>query len=323
MFNRTRSTVHWMLAAILAVAVATGCGSCDQDPSGNNSNSNSQQNGDTNNGDLDAGNNITDADNGGDGGATGDGGESGDATTGDTGPQQDANSPFTVDDAGMVQCGDGPCACDDGMDNDGDGLIDGFDPECTGPYDDDEGTFATGIPGDNKDPIWQDCFFDGNSGSGDDKCRYKTGCLTGDLDPSHRDCQVSQQCLEFCRPLTPNGCDCFGCCEVFDADGDSHFVVIGGECSVDGLGTDACQTCTQTTECTNDCGRCELCLGKTIDDLPDDCFDDPNDPDMSSSGDGGGSGGPTCEDGLTPCQSSTECASNEYCQLGCCIEVIL
>ncbi len=38
------------------------------------------------------------------------------------------------------------------MDNDGDGLVDGFDPECTGPFDDDEATFATGIPGDNKDP---------------------------------------------------------------------------------------------------------------------------------------------------------------------------
>ena len=49
-------------------------------------------------------------------------------------------------------CGDVPCACSDGMDNDGDGLVDGFDPECTGPFDDDEATFATGIPGDNKDP---------------------------------------------------------------------------------------------------------------------------------------------------------------------------
>ena len=46
-------------------------------------------------------------------------------------------------------CGGSGCACSDGKDNDGDGLIDGMDPECTGPLDNDEGSFATGIPGDN------------------------------------------------------------------------------------------------------------------------------------------------------------------------------
>ena len=33
----------------------------------------------------------------------------------------------------------GTTACSDGKDNDGDDLIDGFDPECTGPADNDEG----------------------------------------------------------------------------------------------------------------------------------------------------------------------------------------
>src|SRR5688572_6561790 len=41
-------------------------------------------------------------------------------------------------------CG-GDCVCDNGLDDDEDGLIDGLDPECTGPFDNDEGTFATGI----------------------------------------------------------------------------------------------------------------------------------------------------------------------------------
>src|SRR5690606_33835333 len=48
-----------------------------------------------------------------------------------------------------VLCGSTPCACSDGQDNDGDGVADGFDSECTGPFDHDEGSFATGIPGDN------------------------------------------------------------------------------------------------------------------------------------------------------------------------------
>ena len=73
-------------------------------------------------------------------------------------------------------CNGAACACADGIDNDGDGELDGFDTECTGANDDDESTFATGIPGDNRDPVWQDCFFDGNSGAGDDKCRYHSDC---------------------------------------------------------------------------------------------------------------------------------------------------
>src|SRR5687767_8202688 len=54
--------------------------------------------------------------------------------------------------------------CSDCSDNDGDGRIDGFDPECSGPLDRLEDSFATGIPGDNMDSTYQDCFFDGDSG---------------------------------------------------------------------------------------------------------------------------------------------------------------
>src|SRR5829696_1023524 len=46
------------------------------------------------------------------------------------------------------------------VDNDADGKIDGFDPDCSCPADDREDSFATGIPGDNIDATWQDCFFD-------------------------------------------------------------------------------------------------------------------------------------------------------------------
>ncbi|HTV23935.1 MAG TPA: hypothetical protein VMG12_34830, partial [Polyangiaceae bacterium] len=82
--------------------------------------------------------------------------------------------------SGILLCGSEPCACNNGIDDDGDGTVDGFDIECTGGIDNDEGSFATGIPGDNRDPKWQDCFFDGNSGHGDDRCRYPTACLTGE-----------------------------------------------------------------------------------------------------------------------------------------------
>src|SRR5258705_1061852 len=60
-------------------------------------------------------------------------------------------------------CVPGTTQCSDCLDNDGDGLFDGFDPGCTSAADNVEGSFATGIPGDNIDPKTQDCFFDGNS----------------------------------------------------------------------------------------------------------------------------------------------------------------
>src|SRR5688500_8302959 len=54
----------------------------------------------------------------------------------------------------------GSVQCSDCVDNDMDGKIDGFDPECSGPADDREDSFSTGIPGDNIDATMQDCFFD-------------------------------------------------------------------------------------------------------------------------------------------------------------------
>src|SRR6185295_17575680 len=66
----------------------------------------------------------------------------------DSGTRNDAHAPAT--DSGMSRpaalCDDHVCRCDNGKDDDGDGLSDGFDPECTGPYDDDETSFSTGSP---------------------------------------------------------------------------------------------------------------------------------------------------------------------------------
>src|SRR5215212_9830114 len=43
--------------------------------------------------------------------------------------------------------------CTDCIDNDNDGYVDSYDLECTGPRDNDESSFATGIPGDNMDAV--------------------------------------------------------------------------------------------------------------------------------------------------------------------------
>jgi hypothetical protein len=227
-------------------------------------------------------------------------------------------------DGGVVSklCGGNGCACSNGIDDDGDGQIDGFDTECTGPLDNDEGTFATGIPGDNKDPKWQDCFFDGNSGAGDDRCRYPTGCLTGAIDAHDAQCALTQSCLDFCMDRTPNGCDCFGCCTI-GSGAAAVDVQIQGSCSTAKLDdAKACPRCTKSLSCNNTCGTCELCPGKTAADLPASCTPPPPPAD-------GGKPPPytpppnnTCDLGRTPCANQSACAANEYCQQGCCVVIV-
>ncbi|MEZ4459945.1 MAG: hypothetical protein R3E66_09485 [bacterium] len=295
---------------ILALAFVIGC---SDDTANSKSNNGTPNNGTTNN----VSNNGTTSNNGADGGVN------------DT---DLPDLPFTVNDAGQVLCGDTPCACSDGIDNDGDGQVDGFDLECTGPYDNDEDSFATGIPGDNKDPFWQDCFFDGNSGSGNDGCRYRTECLTGELPQSDPDCQLSQRCIDFCAPYTPNGCDCFGCCEVYPQGANTPiFVQIGNTCSDEQFDDlNACPRCVQSTQCGNTCRECELCGGKTVADLPASCSTG-GDPDMGGGVDmggsdmgGGGDPGYTCDNGQQVCSATTPCARNDqYCSQGCCIQILL
>lgn len=232
------------------------------------------------------------------------------------------NGSFGVTpDGSTATCGTDVCVCNNGLDDDGDGLVDGFDSECTGAFDDDEGTFATGIPGDNRDPNWQDCFFDGNSGAGNDGCRYRTECLTGELPLTDEDCTVTEECIERCQPLTPNGCDCFGCCTI-PTDGGEVDILLSDGCSVAALADETlCPRCVPTDSCNNDCGECELCLGKTMADLPASCFPPPDGSGGSGSGGSGGDVPPppnTCSNGAEVCSEVSACPSGFFCFQGCC-----
>lgn len=227
----------------------------------------------------------------------------------------------------------GTSQCSDGKDNDGDGRVDLADPDCVSPLDNDESSLSTGIPGDNMDACKQDCFFDGNSGMGDDGCDWNLKCDSANTNPGQcmydskfNNCptQQSQKCINNCRKLTPNGCDCFGCCTV---PGVSYPIRLTSTCTSAAFGDPAkCPACTQNTSCNNECGRCELCLGKTS--IPADCTSG-----SGGAGGGGGAGGTTATpDGGTPtpdCQDynpcgptgtdPSACTSGELCITGCCI----
>lgn len=236
-----------------------------------------------------------------------------DATVADSSP---AAAPSVADGNRYTSTGclAGETACSNCLDDDGDGLMDAFDPECTGPLDDDEGTFATGIPGDNRD-FCQDCFFDGNSGHGDDDCQYHTDCLYGETPSSAGasgcfSCEVSDTCRNTCQELTPNGCDCFGCCEIPIGNGETRHVLLSETCQLD-LASDpsACESCVPSADCVNECDPCEICIGKP--NVDPSCATLSEDPFPICPGDG------------QACTPEAPCPAGEYCLTGCCTEAFV
>jgi hypothetical protein len=226
-----------------------------------------------------------------------------------------------VDGGNGGPCTAGSAQCNDCRDNDNDGEIDGRDIECTGATDDDEGSFATGIPGDNTDQVKQDCFFDGDSGSGNDMCELHICCLLDlmggacpeELMPNQFDpdeCVVQAECTEFCSPLTPPGCDCFGCCTLCDETGCFDVFTnpsVAPDCDETRLAdSSACPACIKHGDCDVSCepDDCILCPGQTEGDLPPSC------------------GGQVCPGGLTACPSGNECDNRSFCSNGCCISVV-
>jgi hypothetical protein len=83
---------------------------------------------------------------------------------------------LALGEAGQAMCGPRLCACSNGEDDDGDGQRDGFDNECTGPFDDDELSFRVNDVREQSSPKCSDCFFDGNPGPGDDRCDVSSSC---------------------------------------------------------------------------------------------------------------------------------------------------
>lgn len=272
-------------------------------------------------GDSGSGDNIDAPENSADGSTSTPDGPPGAGVDGPPGSGVDGPPGSTTD--GMT--GDGECVpggaqCNNCIDDDDDGVIDGADPECISAEDNDEGSFATGLPGDNQDAVKQDCFFDGNSGGGQYGCDIHVCCLLddpgtaeeecpGDLKPGQYDpetsCEVPPSCVDFCRPATPPGCDCFGCCTIYDENDVPHDVILEADCSTDNL--DACTSCTKVTECSNDCDAdpadCILCPGQTEEDLPPECND------MNQ-----------CPEGQQVCDpANPSCPAGAYCYQGCCI----
>jgi len=286
------------------------------------------------------------------GGTTGTGGAAGMNGTGGTGAG--VGTGGTNGECSIVNCEKNTVMdCGDCIDNDGDGLMDNDDPECLGPCDNTEGpVLEAGVPGHDANSCGADCYFDSGAGSGSGECKWDRSCdpLEPKVDPSGANpqclyeaeligttsCPVPQPatCEDGCGPLTPNGCDCFGCC-TFPAlagrgtDGGPGYIFLGSETKAEG-GTctiaeltypDRCFPCTPVDSCLNTCEKCELCLGKT--ELPPECF--PGSGGSSGSGGNGGmggsDGGERCPVDKEPCglPGDTECAG--FCLTGCCIVV--
>jgi len=241
--------------------------------------------------------------------------------------------------------------CGDLLDNDGDGLVDAQDPDCLGPCDDTEDSFYGGIPGQAGPACQVDCYFDQDSGSGNDDCYWDHDCdpfsvapdyypepdgqkceytgMNPIIPPTGKTCTQlndtqSQECHDFCGPLTPNGCDCFGCCEL--PAGGGEYVWLGSEgldgttvCSIADLANpDICHPCTPVDDCLNGCLPCEICIGKPL----------PG-PECGAGGGGvggngaGGNGSGQCPPGDQACglPGQDACGVNQYCITGCCQDV--
>jgi hypothetical protein len=221
--------------------------------------------------------------------------------------------------------------CGDCLDNDGDGLVDGADPDCWGPCDNNESGFKPNLPGGTPagGPCPEvDCFFDHDHGSGNDDCHWSFRC--DPLDP-HPSCShdlewtipsgdvtceealvsQSEQCLSVCGPFVPNGCDCFGCCGV-TVSGETHTVYLGSEDADTSVGTCSvaeiadptkCRPCTQVPACLNPCEpeACEICIGDPT--LPPGCDE---------------AGCPAGVQSCLPAQHGADCPDGMTCITGCC-----
>jgi hypothetical protein len=206
------------------------------------------------------------------------------------------------------------------------------DPDCTGPCDNNEGGLYPNLPSQSP-PCKVDCFF-GTESNHD--CYWDHACDQNEtaannyapesnvgpmcaynpakiVNPPGKTCAQllatqSTACTNYCKPITPNGCDCFGCCEL--PAGTGHFVWLGStnpqgaHCTLDPTALDdpmICQPCTVVPACYNPCGPCKVCIGK---------------PTLEP----GFANGQTCDAGAQPCGQvgQAACQVGQFCKTGCC-----
>jgi hypothetical protein len=312
------AVLAWLL---LGFAAAGGCGGSDKGNDGSGASGGSSGSGGNAGSAADGGVTAGSSNGGSSNGGSSNGGSS-------SGGSAATDGGGGVGGCRVTQCQNHVYACGDCTDNDGDGKIDMNDPDCLGPCHNAENTYYGSVPGQAGPACTVDCYFDQDSGSGNDTCNWNHRCdplsvatkyppegdaacafdigtntpgtgdscgrvpgYTGDGGLGLYDRQPST-CLNFCQPLTPNGCDCFGCCELPAHSG--KFVWLGSEdssgngiCDKQSVANpDKCRPCTPVKGCVNDCKTCELCLGK--DTLPAECT--PKPPDGGTAGTAGASG---------------------------------
>lgn len=249
-----------------------------------------------------------------------------DTTTELVGAPADAGSTADGSGCAIATCAGKVFECGNCIDDDSDGVLDSEDPECLGACDNSEDGYFPRLPGDPGAPCRADCFWDVGNGAGNDQCLWDHRCdpletapdfppegPTCSYDPSVKlggntscdDALASQPvaCRESCLPLTPNGCDCFGCC-VFS--GAPTPVWIGKEgCTSEFVGDPTkCPPCTLVSGCSNACDDCEVCVDKGV-------------PSSSCTP------AEQCPDGAAACgvPGLLSCTQGSYCITGCCVVV--
>ncbi len=228
----------------------------------------------------------------------------------------------------VAECAGHVYACGDCVDNDNDCDVDAADTNCFGPCSDNEEGLDGGIPGQDNAPCKHDCYFDNNSGTGNDDCFWNHECdplepsaPTCEYDPNANTPGTNQSCAELsqsqsntcdtiCGPLVPNGCDCFGCCDVALPGGGEVTIFLGSvdaggdpSCTIDVVDDPLlCHPCTQVPACLNSCDGCEICFGQQ--DPPPGC-----------------GGNQQCEPGQDPCGQPGQdpCGPGGFCLTGCCV----
>jgi hypothetical protein len=229
----------------------------------------------------------------------------------DAAPRDTADTP--VDGGICPPAANSGAQCANGLDDDGDGLVDALDPDCTTPYDTSEELFPGALY--DVETCVRDCQFDGNSGQGDDQCDWSLRCDPKTPVPScaplsSTTCSpaVTQHCRDFCLPRTPNGCDCFGCCAVEVAGARRTVLISGGiSCSSQTLSDPTrCPSCTQNTDCLNPCLPGEICFAGS---------DPVAGPTTELA--------PRCPRGQVACGPGAMlpclCPAGSYCVTGCCV----